>query len=123
MAYVDESFYKNEYFGLDCGAAFARLAARATDDIDAATMHRIIDVTALPASVALLVKKATSAQIEFYFMNGDTYNEVETAGSESIGNYSRNTGYQQRVSPSSICPRAKELLELTGLMFRGACVR
>lgn len=118
MAYVDETFYKNEYFGLDCGTAFARLAARASEAIDVATMHRIV-IANLSVAIVTLIKKATSAQIEFYFMNGDTYNESQTAGQESIGSYSRTVGYQQKKSSSALAPRAADFLEQTGLMFRG----
>lgn len=121
MAYIDEAFYEDEYFGVDAGAEFNRFAKRASDDIDANTMNSIA-LADLDAAQLAGVKNATAAQVEFYVQNGDTYNESETAGSEQIGSYSRNTGYQQRKSSVALCPRARSYLEQTGLMSRAVAM-
>lgn len=117
MSYITESYYTSTYYGVAAGTDFARLAARASDDIDIATRFQIV-VADLTAAELAMVQKATAAQVEFYVQNGDMYNEPEVAGSESIGTYQRNTGYQQRKSPAALCPRAIAYLEQSGLMNR-----
>jgi hypothetical protein len=118
MSYIDLAYYSDTYFGVDAGADFPRLAARASDDIDLATGHSFV-FGSLTEPALTLVKKAVCAQVEFYVQNGDTYNETESAGNEQIGSYSRTTGFQQRKSRASLSPRAQAFLEQTGLMFRG----
>ncbi len=118
MSYIDLAYYSDTYFGVDAGADFPRLAARASDDIDLATGHSFV-FGSLTEPVLTLVKKAVCAQVEVYVQNGDTYNDGENAGSEQIGSFSRTVGYQQRKSPAALCPRARAYLEQTGLMFRG----
>lgn len=119
MSYTTQAFYDDTYFGVDVGTEFNRLAARASDAIDLATKQSIV-VADLAADQLLLVQKACCAQIEFFFQNGDTFNEPETAGSEQIGSFQRSTGYQQRKSPAALCPVALSFIEQSGLMFRGA---
>lgn len=118
MAYITLAYYTDTYFGVSAGSDFNRLAARASDDIDIATMHGIVEADLTAAELAM-VQKATCAQVEYYVQNGDTYNEPETAGSEQIGSFQRSTGYQQRKSPTALCPRAAAYLEQSGLMGRG----
>lgn len=119
MAYINEAFYRDSYFGENAGADFHRLASRASDDIDAACPSGFV-LDALPSAQATLVKKAVAAQLEFYVQNGDTYNEA-AGGSESIGSFSRSSGPRQR-NPAGLCPRARSYLEQTGLMYRGVAV-
>lgn len=119
MAYIDETFYESEYFGQDAGADFNKLAARASDDIDLACLNPIV-VEDLEAADLLLLKKATAAQVEWYVLNGETYNDGAGVGSEAIGSYSRQVNLTQNRKPMELCPRAKSFLERTGLMFRGA---
>lgn len=118
MSYIDLAYYSDTYYGVDAGADFPRLAARASDDVDIAAGHSIV-VEQLTSHDLSLIKKAVCAQVEFYVENGDTYNENESAGSEQIGSFSRVKGYQQRKSPATLCPRARAYFEQTGLMFRG----
>lgn len=118
MAYITLAFYTDTYFGVSAGSDFNRLAARASDDIDIATMHSIVEAD-LTAIELLLVQKATAAQVEYYVQNGDPYNEPETAGSEQIGSFQRSISYQQRKSPAALCPRALAYLEQSSLMGRG----
>lgn len=116
MSHIDLAYYSDTYFGVDAGADFPRLAARASDDIDLATGHSFV-FGSLAEPALTLVKKAVCAQVEFYVQNGDTYNEY-AAGGESIGSFSRSAGAAGS-KPSALCPRAKAYLEQTGLMFRG----
>ena len=119
MSYVDQAFYLTTYFGTDTGCDFARLAARASDDIDMATGFGI-DLNTISAHNLTLVKRATSAQVEFYFMNGDTYNEPEKAESVSILSFSQNKALTQPKPTGGLCARAMQFLEQTGLMERRA---
>ena len=113
MAYIDETYYENTYYGVDAGTDFARLAARASDDIDMATRYSIV-LADLDAGQLALVKKATCAQVEFYVQNGDTYND-QAGGSESIGSYSHSGG---PVKAPAVSPRSVAFLEQSGLMGR-----
>lgn len=118
MAYIDSTYYQSTYYGVDAGTDFARLAERASDDVDMATQYGIV-VADLSAADLAMVKKAVCAQVEFYVENGDTYND-SSDGSESIGKFSRSTA--SRKSPASLCMRARQYLEQTGLMYRGVSV-
>lgn len=115
MPYITQSFYDSTYYGVSAGSDFNRLAARASDDIDIATMHGIV-LADLTDAELLLVQKATAAQVEFYVQNGDTYNE-HGAGGEQIGSFK--AAAQAPRAPAALCPRALAYLEQTGLMFRG----
>ena len=118
MAYIDSTYYLETYHGVDAGSDFDRLAERASDDIDMATQYRIVIADLAPALLGM-VKKAVCAQVEFYIENGDTYNE-SGSGSESIGKFSHSAS--SRPAPASLCMRARQYLEQTGLTYRGAVV-
>lgn len=115
MAYVDQPYYLSTYFGVDAGCEFSRLAARASDDVDLATGYGITTVTDL-------IKKAVCSQIEFYFLNGDTYNEPEKAESVSILSFSQTKALTQPKPTGGLCARALQFLEQTGLMERRAAL-
>lgn len=120
MSYCTASYYDSVYFGESAGDRFDRLAARASDDIDIAARFQV-NLAALPAAHRDLVAKATAAQIEWYVLNGDTYNDQ--GDTESIGSYSR-TGGKSAVTgkPAALCPRARAYLEQTGLLNRTVSV-
>lgn len=116
--YVDETYYTDTYLGQDVGADFNRLAARASEDVDRAAGDSFVfeDLTTFQAE---LVKKATCAQIEYYFLNGEAYNEARNAGSEKIGGYERSVLVTQKVNQTDLAPRAFDYLTRAGLTFRG----
>jgi hypothetical protein len=116
MAHISAAYYIDEYIGESAGDQFPRYAARASDDIDL-TVGEPLSIEALPEAQQRLVKKATAAQVEWYVINGDTYNEA-TSGVESIGSFSRSQGGPIK-PPAALCSRARAYLEQTVLMFRG----
>lgn len=118
MAYIDAQYYNSFYYGVPVGADFARLAKRASDDVDIACNYGIVLDDLSPQQLEQL-KNAVAAQIEYYVENGDEYNSSVAGGSVSVGSYSESAGSGQR-SPAALCPRAMAYLEQTGLMFRGA---
>lgn len=125
MAYVTESYYETTYFGVDAGAYFNRLAARASDDITAAcpmadkdSTGEVLDQAALTVEQLALLKKATCAQIEWYVQNGDDYNEASGGNGARIGSYSEGSGGASIKRAAGLAPRAKGYLEQSGLMSR-----
>jgi hypothetical protein len=118
VAYITSDYYTATYYGIYAGAEFDRLAARASDDIDLATMGQIVVDELTPRQLALL-QKATAAQVEFYVINGDTYND-SAEGEEHLGAYSRSG--RQTANPAALCARAKAYLEQAGLMNRAVRV-
>lgn len=114
-AYIDATYYNSTYFGKSAGTEFDRLAARASDDVDIACLNQIVLADLDEVQLSLL-KKAVAAQIEYYVVNGDEYNESGVSG-ESIGSFS--TSGARVKNPASLCPRSMAYLEQTGLMFRG----
>ena len=120
MAHITAAYYSSSYFGESAGDQFDRLAARASDDIDMATRFQV-NPNILSAAQMDLVRKATAAQVEWYVLNGDTYNSQDT--SESIGSYSR-TGGKSAITgrPAALCPRAAAFLEQTGLLARNVAM-
>lgn len=113
MSYIDSAFYKNVYLGQDAGTDFARLEMRASDDIDNMCNGFIFDK--LEDWRKELVKKAVAAQVEYYVVNGETYNDVENGG--SLGSYSAPQSKHR-----TLAPRAAEYLFDAGLLTRIARV-
>jgi hypothetical protein len=123
MPYIDSDYYKTTYLGKDPGdsSELARLIARASDDVDLACRGPVAEGSVL-ADVFALVKKATAAQVEYYVLNGDGYNEDQTVGGESIGGWSRQVNLTQQRPAMSLCPRAQAYIDQTGLNFAGVRV-
>jgi len=123
MSYVDQTYYTDTYYGKDAGMDFDRYAMRASDDIDAACLQSIV-LPELDAMQLTLLKKATCAQIEWYVVQGDVYNDQPSnGGNETIGGYSNSRGGNQSSSgrPSiALSPRAMAYLEQTGLTNHAA---
>lgn len=119
MAYCTESYYKTEYFGRDVGTDFNRLALRASDAIDI-RCGGAIDTSSLNATQLSFLQKACAAQIEYYFLNGEQFNESGVA-SENIGNYSY-SGSGKTKSQTALAPMCEQYLLIAGLMYAGARV-
>lgn len=93
MAYITKEYYDNEYKGLPIQdeEAFARLAARASDIVDMLTNFNLlgIELTKWPVLIQGQIKKATAAQVEYLFTNGES--KAMGAGEHgqvSVGNFS-----------------------------------
>jgi hypothetical protein len=121
MIAVDSIYFLETYLGVDpiTAGVLPRILARASDDIALACPGGIPDEALLGAGPSDLVRRAVCAQAEFYVLNGDTYNDSETAGSEQIGSFNKAVGLTQRRPAGSLAPRAIQYLEQTGLMYRG----
>lgn len=121
MIDVDSTYYLETYLGVDpiTAGVLERILLRASDDIALACPAGVPPESALGPVVADQVRRAVCAQAEFYVLNGDTYNEAETAGQEQIGSWSKSVGLTQRRPAGSLAPRAVQYLEPTGLMYRG----
>lgn len=118
-----------EYYMIDyCGepiaeAVFPRYAARAEEAIFVIT--RGADFCALPDAIKDIYRKAVCAQIEYYALQGIG---VATEGGESGGSYTigkitvsgGTSGSARKGSPAylAIAPKARDLLEMTGLLGR-----
>ena len=124
MAIACYEYYMIEYCGEPIAeAAFPRYAARAEEAIFVIT--RGADFCALPDAIKDIYRKAVCAQIEYYALQGIS---VATEGGESGGSYTigkitvggGTSGSERKGSPAylSIAPKARDLLEMTGLLGR-----
>jgi hypothetical protein len=133
MAYIDYDFYINEYGGtsIDDTELFERLTRRAMNRIDVITNYKIDELgglDSLPIFVKKQVQMATSAQVEFLVLNGETADE---SGSDiqnaSIGNFSYSTlsrnanGKTKR--DTRIAQSVFDFLSQTGLLYRGIATK
>lgn len=109
---------------------FPMYAGQASDLIDSITQYRIVrrgGLSALPAWIQELVRKATAAQVLYFTQLGlETVLTGQVGQSFTVGKVSvsggglageGHTGAQLMVSP-----QAAALLEQTGFMFRGVPV-
>jgi hypothetical protein len=124
MPYIDESYYRVVYKGIEVDASiFLSLEARASDLIDRLTSHKIVmsnnKLADYPVFIQEQVKKATAAQVEYLVINGgETAVHGGAPSSVNIGNFSYQEGTDnQIVSPSTIGH-----LQPTGLLYRGVSV-
>lgn len=131
MPYIDEAYYKNEYEGIPFKAegAFSRLAKNASRVIDILTQHQLIstEFTKWPEMVQAQVKKATAAQVEYLFTNGETkamgaggYGQV-SAGNFSYGDKAGTDALSREQEMTSVA--VIEHLKPTGLIYQGVEVR
>jgi len=110
---VTALYYESTYFGSPLETAtFNKWNLRAEDDIYALGQFVYDDLT---ADQQEYVKKAICAQIEYYVMNGETYNNSDSA-SESIGRFSRSGVAANKAG--AFAPRALQYLEMAGVMNR-----
>lgn len=127
MAYIDYSYYFNDYKGvlIENDDAFSRLSERASDIIDQMTNGRIQDIgfDNLHERIKANVKKAVAAQVESMHLNGGVESIHGSSGvsSASIGNFSYSSGTSNE-SESSTSSAVVNYLRLTGLMYRGVNV-
>ena len=121
MGMVDFGFYSTVYGGTEADeASFPALCARAADVVGALT-HWADEaaLTALPAIVQTLYRKAICAQIDYFAINGteavqETGDAGFTVGKVTVQGGSRGSG-GGRMS-GHISPMAVTYLEQTGLM-------
>ena len=110
---VTKLYYDSTYFGSTLTESlFNKFNARSEEDINSMAQFVFSDLAAYQQE---LVKKAICAQIDYYAMNGETFNESESS-SESIGRYSYSGGKSTR--RMAFAPRAMQYLETAGVMNR-----
>jgi len=105
---------------------FDRLAKRASDVIDSITNYKlnIGTLDTFHAFIQTQVKKATSAQIEYFALNGGT-DVISSRDSNNvkIGNFSYSDGYNKSKSDSNsdeYVPKVvRDYLVPTGLLYNG----
>lgn len=130
MAYIDKDYYDNEFKGVPIDeSTFSRYAERASDLIDQMTNYVLWGkFDSFPPFIQEMVKKATAAQVEYYFVQGgpEQVDSTNDPGEVRIGNFSygsrggsgrgeqRINRQENRVSPSVI-----GYLAPTGLLYRG----
>ena len=123
-AIVDYPFYTTVYMGSEADlASFPALRARAEDIVGAMTRWAVNDtnISALPAHVQTLYKKAICAQVDFFAVNGldsvtlsagvdngFTVGKVTVHGRSGVSATGSMSG--------NIAPLAQMYLEQTGLM-------
>ena len=125
MGYVDERYYKDEFFGEPVDPAdFPSLCMRASEIIEEMCRYRLNEVvfSGLPEPVRERVKKAVCAQIEYMDANGgsDMDNGADLQ-SAALGKYSytKSVGASGSTRQPVYSPRALRLLAPTGLLYRG----
>lgn len=114
---VDYTYYTDTYNGQTMDQAeFDKWNQRAEDDI---FNNSIMDVEDLETWEVTPVKNAICAQIEYYFFNGDTYNDI-ASDSETIGKYSRSGGGSSSNGGASqaLSPRCRQYLSKTNVLCR-----
>jgi hypothetical protein len=128
MGYIDYTYYKKEYKGLEIEEnEFPRLATRAEEVIDELTGYKLkstgVALDALPIFIAAQVKKATAAQVEYLSLQGNGTEHGESdISSVSIGSFSYSEGQnperlgrdERRTSPA-----VTGHLVPTGLLYKG----
>ncbi|MHB1152093.1 MAG: head-tail connector protein [Eubacteriales bacterium] len=126
MAYVDKTYYDNDYIGIGTETAdFPRYEARAREIIDQITRNRIVEngLASYSASVQTAIKKAVCAQIDYYVLNGiDAASSGLSAESFTVGKVSV-SGAKVSGKISMVSPQAIAFLEPTGLMSNVAYIR
>jgi len=121
IGFIDLDYYRDIYHGAEgTDDELTKLIIRASDDINAKACWAIDDIADYAVIVRNLIYKATAAQVEWYVINGATYNQSE-ADNVTIGKFSY-SGKIKGSSSNNLCSRATMFLSQTGLMFRGVTV-
>jgi hypothetical protein len=120
--YADYDFYKNVYHGTGIPEDdFIRLEARAEDELDAMTFHRIpnIDSKFMTNELAMNIRKAVCALAEVQ-STGETAGAGIGISSESNDGYSisYSQNVQQEISKRMSNAAGKYLAD-SGLLYRG----
>ena len=116
---VDYDYYINTYLGETIEETeFNKLNLRSEDDINNNSITGIDNIEDWEEEN---VKKAICSQVEWYYFNGDSYNDIGSS-SETIGKYSRSGGGSTGDSGSIpvLSPRCKQYLQQTNVLLRGA---
>lgn len=120
---ISLDYYKNTYIGEDPDddVLLTKLIQRASDDVNSLCGWTLPeDLTTLDDIVAKnLLYKATSAQVDWYVLNGEGYND-DDSNAVSIGKFSYSGSSSSKSSSNSVlCTRAYQYIEQSGYLFRG----
>ena len=124
MAYVDQTYYSGTYLGVSVDPAdFPRYEARAEEIIDLLIRGRISsgESASFSPDLALKVKNAICAQIEYYVYNGIDIAATGvqatgfTVGKVSVSKGSSGSASARSGAGSMVSPQAEALLAQTGL--------
>ena len=125
-AYVDATYYKDEYEGESVETKdFNRFAKRASEIVDQLTGYVIRKsengLTDFDEFIQTQVKKATCAKIEYYQLEG-TESAVtgpsESGGSFSLSKFSQSSQASTNRQAQRVSPAVLTYLEPTGLIKR-----
>jgi hypothetical protein len=116
---VDYTYYIDEYKGETMDQSeFDKWNLRAEDDINNNSISGIDNIESWEEE---FVKKAICSQIEYYYLNGDSYNDLPSS-SEAIGKYSRSGGGSSNGgSTPALSPRCRQYLGNTNVLNRSLC--
>lgn len=119
MAYIDYAYYTDVYKGVPIQDAdtFSRLSERATDIINQLSCYTIKNLADLPEFAQEQVKKATAAQVEYFYYAGEISIHGDVFGNVKLGDFNYSGG-----TPSAISPAVINYLRPTGLLYRGVTV-
>jgi uncharacterized repeat protein (TIGR02543 family) len=119
-SYITIEYYKNAYHGKDPldDNELGRYIIRAGEDLDIYSQGGI-DETLMSAEELGILKKACAAQVEYYVMVGEAYNQTSDNASESIGSFSRSKKSGTTRSATALSPRAMAMMERLHLGYRG----
>mgnify|MGYP001251286330 FL=1 len=117
MAYADKTYYRNTYKGraITDDTTLDNLLERASDDIDIFCGYNFTFAD-MAAQFQTLIQKATCAQAEAAYFDGDDLDSGFT--SVSIGSFSISGGKSGK-SAGSLHGNCMKYLNLTGLTHRG----
>ena len=125
-SYATYTYYTNTYLGtLIASADFARLALRASAQIDRVTFDRVAAIVTAATDIATIDKitMATCNVAEtLQAIDAAELSGVDNVKSESVGSYSvsyATIGRDSSVNASEVQEAAALYLMSTGLLFRG----
>ncbi len=99
-------------------ADVARLLNRASEDIDAAALPNVIDITVTAQATA--AQNATCAQVEYWITAGESVSLFEGIRSFSLGKFSMDfAGRDGQGAMTRLGPRARQFLLRAGLLYAG----
>ena len=134
MPYIDKTYYRETYVGIDADDTTLDSAiAKASRMIDQATNYQIVNaggLTEFDLFVQDRVKTATAAQAEYFIINGDeSHNTGDsddadgfTLGKLKIDDKSQSNENLSR-DQKRFSPEAKAELIQSGLLYRGTISR
>lgn len=128
MGYIDKTYYDSEYIGEPVDDAdFPRYLARAEEVVDSITRYKVAqkELSTFNDFTQRQFQKAVAAQVEYYALEGiDIANAGITSYGFTVGKVSINggnsaSGKGNLGKTTTVCPKVCELLEHTGLLYRG----